>query len=113
MGRPCAVRGPQAALRGQAAAESPNHPRHRSRGGRSDRPDGDRRSRPKVGAPRPGVRARRRRAAFDWRRRLRRAELAMMTIDPALYRDLVGRALEEDIGTGDVTTGATVDAGVR
>jgi nicotinate-nucleotide pyrophosphorylase (carboxylating) len=35
------------------------------------------------------------------------------TLDPALYRDLVRRALEEDIGTGDVTTGATVDANVR
>jgi nicotinate-nucleotide pyrophosphorylase (carboxylating) len=37
----------------------------------------------------------------------------MTPLDPALYRDLVRRALEEDIGTGDVTTGATVDAGVR
>jgi nicotinate-nucleotide pyrophosphorylase (carboxylating) len=35
------------------------------------------------------------------------------TLDPAVYRDVVRRALEEDIGTGDVTTGATVDAHVR
>ena len=28
---------------------------------------------------------------------------------PELYRDLVRRALEEDLGSGDVTTGATVD----
>jgi len=28
---------------------------------------------------------------------------------PELYRDLVRRALEEDLGPGDVTTGATVD----
>jgi nicotinate-nucleotide pyrophosphorylase (carboxylating) len=31
-------------------------------------------------------------------------------LDPALYRDLVARALAEDLGTGDVTTEATVDA---
>ena len=28
---------------------------------------------------------------------------------PELYRELVRRALEEDLGAGDVTTGATVD----
>lgn len=33
-------------------------------------------------------------------------------LDPATYRDLVRRALAEDIGTGDVTTTATVDEGV-
>ena len=33
----------------------------------------------------------------------------MKRLDPALYRDLVRRALDEDVGTGDVTTEATVD----
>jgi len=32
-------------------------------------------------------------------------------LDPGLYRDLVRRALEEDIGTGDITTDATVAPG--
>jgi nicotinate-nucleotide pyrophosphorylase (carboxylating) len=34
-------------------------------------------------------------------------------LDPTLYRDLVRRALDEDIGPGDVTTGATVSAAER
>lgn len=34
-------------------------------------------------------------------------------LDPSLYRDLVRRALEEDIGPGDVTTAATVPPGAR
>jgi nicotinate-nucleotide pyrophosphorylase (carboxylating) len=34
-------------------------------------------------------------------------------LDPAVYRDLVRRALEEDVGGGDVTTESTVDAGQR
>jgi nicotinate-nucleotide pyrophosphorylase (carboxylating) len=34
-------------------------------------------------------------------------------LDPASYRDLVRRALAEDIGSGDVTTKATVDDGAR
>jgi nicotinate-nucleotide pyrophosphorylase (carboxylating) len=34
-------------------------------------------------------------------------------LDPAVYRDLVRRALDEDIGTGDVTTDATVDPALR
>ena len=33
----------------------------------------------------------------------------MKRLDPADYRDLVRRALEEDVGSGDVTTEATVD----
>ena len=33
----------------------------------------------------------------------------MKRLDPAAYRDLVRRALEEDLGAGDVTTEATVD----
>ena len=33
----------------------------------------------------------------------------MKRLDPALYRELVRRALDEDVGTGDVTTDATVD----
>ena len=37
----------------------------------------------------------------------------MKRLDPAVYRDLVRRALDEDIGTGDVTTDATVDPAVR
>ena len=37
----------------------------------------------------------------------------MKPLDPALYRDIVRRALEEDIGGGDVTTDATVPASVK
>lgn len=37
----------------------------------------------------------------------------MKRLDPAVYRDLVRRALDEDIGTGDVTTNATVDPALR
>ncbi len=34
-------------------------------------------------------------------------------LDPREYRDIVRRALDEDIGSGDVTTEATVSAGQR
>ncbi|HVL65949.1 MAG TPA: carboxylating nicotinate-nucleotide diphosphorylase [Vicinamibacterales bacterium] len=34
-------------------------------------------------------------------------------LDPALYREIVRRALAEDLGWGDVTTEATVDAALR
>jgi nicotinate-nucleotide pyrophosphorylase (carboxylating) len=34
-------------------------------------------------------------------------------LDPALYREVVRRALAEDLGWGDVTTEATVDAAIR
>lgn len=34
-----------------------------------------------------------------------------MTLDPSLYRDLVRRALAEDVGRGDLTTEAIVPAG--
>jgi nicotinate-nucleotide pyrophosphorylase (carboxylating) len=34
-------------------------------------------------------------------------------LDPGLYRDIVGRALDEDVGTGDVTTAATVSPSQR
>src|SRR5215471_12559537 len=33
---------------------------------------------------------------------------ALAPLDPAVYRDLVRRAIDEDVGTGDVTTDATV-----
>jgi nicotinate-nucleotide pyrophosphorylase (carboxylating) len=33
-------------------------------------------------------------------------------LEPASYRDLVRRALDEDVGTGDVTTRGTVDASI-
>jgi nicotinate-nucleotide pyrophosphorylase (carboxylating) len=36
-----------------------------------------------------------------------------LPLDPSAYRDLVARALAEDIGSGDVTTEATVPADVR
>jgi nicotinate-nucleotide pyrophosphorylase (carboxylating) len=36
-----------------------------------------------------------------------------MSLSPAAYRDLVSRALAEDVGGGDVTTEATVPAHVR
>ena len=32
----------------------------------------------------------------------------MLSLDPALYRDIVARALEEDVRDGDITTNATV-----
>jgi nicotinate-nucleotide pyrophosphorylase (carboxylating) len=35
------------------------------------------------------------------------------TLDPALYYDIVRRALDEDVGAGDVTTEAVVDADRR
>jgi len=34
--------------------------------------------------------------------------LALKPLDPALYRDIVRRALDEDLGAGDITTDATV-----
>lgn len=34
-------------------------------------------------------------------------------LDPSLYRDIVRRALDEDIGAGDITTEATVDPSLR
>jgi nicotinate-nucleotide pyrophosphorylase (carboxylating) len=34
-------------------------------------------------------------------------------LDPAIYRDALQRALDEDIGAGDVTTDATVDPALR
>ena len=34
-------------------------------------------------------------------------------LDPCLYRDIVRRALDEDVGTGDVTTAATVSPSQR
>ena len=34
-------------------------------------------------------------------------------LDPAVYRDIVRRALVEDVGPGDVTTAATVDPSLR
>ena len=37
----------------------------------------------------------------------------MKRLDPAAYRDLVRRALDEDLGSGDVTTDATVDPAQR
>jgi nicotinate-nucleotide pyrophosphorylase (carboxylating) len=39
--------------------------------------------------------------------------MAILTIDPALIRELVARALAEDVGDGDVTTAATVPPGTR
>ena len=37
----------------------------------------------------------------------------MKRLDPAAYRDLVRRALDEDLGAGDLTTDATVDPAQR
>src|SRR5262249_47509703 len=36
-----------------------------------------------------------------------------LSLDPGLYRDLVRRALDEDVGSGDLTTMATVEADQR
>jgi len=38
---------------------------------------------------------------------------AVAPLDPAVYRDLVRRALDEDVGAGDITTDATVAAHAR
>ena len=37
----------------------------------------------------------------------------MKRLDPEMYRDVVRRALDEDVGSGDVTTEATVDPAQR
>jgi nicotinate-nucleotide pyrophosphorylase (carboxylating) len=39
--------------------------------------------------------------------------MTVPAVDPALIADLVARALAEDVGTGDVTTAATVPPGTR
>lgn len=39
--------------------------------------------------------------------------MAIPAVDPALIADLVTRALAEDVGSGDVTTAATVPSGTR
>src|SRR5215203_3856435 len=39
--------------------------------------------------------------------------VAFEPLDPGLYREIVRRALAEDLGWGDVTTEATVPADVR
>jgi nicotinate-nucleotide pyrophosphorylase (carboxylating) len=39
--------------------------------------------------------------------------MASLTLDPSHYRDIVRRALAEDLGAGDLTTGATVSATSR
>jgi nicotinate-nucleotide pyrophosphorylase (carboxylating) len=39
--------------------------------------------------------------------------MGIAAIDPAAYEDVVRRALAEDVGSGDVTTQATVPAGTR
>jgi nicotinate-nucleotide pyrophosphorylase (carboxylating) len=38
---------------------------------------------------------------------------ALEPLRPAVYRDLVRRALDEDVGSGDITTDATVDPSAR
>ena len=49
-----------------------------------------------------------------WRLRSRRAVVrAVCPLSESAYRDIVSRALAEDIGRGDVTTNATVPAGAR
>ena len=37
----------------------------------------------------------------------------MEPLDPALYRDIVQRALDEDVRDGDITTDATVPAALQ
>jgi nicotinate-nucleotide pyrophosphorylase (carboxylating) len=39
--------------------------------------------------------------------------LPFTPLDRLLYREIVGRALAEDVGSGDVTTDATIDASLR
>src|SRR6185503_19458561 len=56
---------------------------------------------------RPGSR----RAARAARGRMR--TVPFQPLDPALYREIVRRALAEDLGWGDVTTEATVPAELR
>lgn len=39
--------------------------------------------------------------------------MSLTPLDPSSYRDIVRRALDEDVGSGDITTDATVDGGAR
>jgi nicotinate-nucleotide pyrophosphorylase len=39
--------------------------------------------------------------------------VSFVPLDPALYRDIVRRALEEDVRDGDITTDATVSPSQR
>ncbi|MGE0042614.1 MAG: carboxylating nicotinate-nucleotide diphosphorylase [Vicinamibacterales bacterium] len=39
--------------------------------------------------------------------------MTLPVLPPAAYRDLVARALAEDVGTGDITSRLTIDAGQR
>jgi nicotinate-nucleotide pyrophosphorylase (carboxylating) len=52
-------------------------------------------------------------ASRGTRRRPRADNGPVELLDPRLYRDLVRRALEEDVGDGDITTEATVPLDVR
>src|SRR5215216_5230474 len=47
------------------------------------------------------------------RLRARMRTVPFQPLDPALYREIVRRALAEDLGWGDVTTEATVDTALR
>src|SRR5215212_5891467 len=47
------------------------------------------------------------------RLRARMRTVPFQPLDPALYREIVRRALAEDLGWGDVTTEATVPAKLR
>src|SRR5215216_4407147 len=47
------------------------------------------------------------------RLRARMRTVPFQPLDPALYREIVRRALAEDLGWGDVTTEATVAADLR
>src|SRR5262249_30218255 len=61
----------------------------------------------------PDIRDLTRRVAGDPRPRLRSRRIMTEPLDPSCYRDLVRRALQEDIGDGDVTTAAIVPGSQR
>ena len=116
-----ARRDPQEEVRGAAAAQDARRTRRRAcAGGKLALPAG-RRSGPARGGPDSADRDQpwRKRCRSMWssrRRRARRpgdADARMKTVpfeplDPAVYREIVRRALAEDLGWGDVTTEATV-----
>ena len=102
-----------------APAQDPGHTRRHSRAGGTARAAGRGRARPsRLGTHRAdrhgGCRSAAGRRGPRTRRSAAGAE-AMKSVpfeplDPALYREPVRRALAEDLGWGDVTTEATVDA---
>src|SRR5262245_8727218 len=113
MGDRCAVRSSETAVRSQTTAEGTDHAGEGARRPRACGPDAGRRSRFEGGVAREHVRDERRRASCHRGVGIRRHAGGTVTapltpLPPDAYRDLVRRALMEDVGPGDITTNATV-----